>query len=175
MQIRKTRRNQLVSLIGKRAENLFVTKQLMCSEAIMAVLNKSLKSGLSSEMAIRLGSGLCHGIGGSGCACGALTGSVMAMSLFLGRSTPGFGNGQSIRMISRKFHDKFKARFGATCCRVLTKNLKNGSKEHFNVCSQYTGWAAATAAEIILEKNPGLIMSADLSYLKQKDSALKAG
>ncbi len=141
----------------------------------MAVLNKSLKGGLSSEMAIRMGSGLCHGIGGSGCACGALTGAVMAMGLFLGRSTPGFGNGKKIRLISGKFHNGFKMRFGATCCRVLTKNLKNGSKEHISVCAKYTGWAAGAAAAIILEKKPELILAADLSYLKRKDSALKAG
>jgi len=164
----------LIALIRSRAENLFVTKQLMCSEAVLSVLNQSLNGGLPPEMAIRLGSGLTEGIGGSGCTCGALSGGVMALGLFLGRNTPGLLNGRSIRFTSKELHDRFKERFGATCCRILTKHVKNGSKAHFDLCAGHTGWAAGVTAELILERKPELISHTDWSYLEKTDSAISA-
>jgi C_GCAxxG_C_C family probable redox protein len=178
MQQRKARKNQqrelLTTLIRERSENLFNTGQLMCSEAVLSVLNQSLNGGLPPEMAIRLASGLPEGIGGSGCTCGALSGGVMALGLFLGRDTPGLLNGRSIRSISKGFHDRFKDRFGATCCRILLRHVKRESTEHFNLCATHTGWAASMAAQFILEKRQELISQADWPYLKKTDSVIRA-
>lgn len=178
MQQQKTRKNQkkelLATLIRERAENLFITGQLMCAEAVLSVLNQSLNGGLPPEMAIRLSSGLPEGIGGSGCICGALSGGIMALGLFLGRDTPGLLNGRSIRSISKELHDRFKDRFGATCCRILLRQVKTGSTEHFNLCATHTGWAASTAAQFILEKRQELISQADWPYLKKTDSVIRA-
>ena len=180
MQQHKIRKNQekkelLTALIRDRSENLFSTGQLMCSEAVLSVLNQSLNGGLPPEMAIRLASGLSEGIGRSGCTCGALSGGVMALGLFLGRETPGLLNGKSIRSISKGLHDGFKNRFGATCCRILIRNVKRGSTEHFNLCATHTGWAAFMAAQYILERRQKLISQADWPYLKKTDSAIRAG
>ncbi len=179
MQAQKADKNSqralLTTLIRERAENLFNTGQLMCAEAVLTVLNQSLNGGLPPETAMRLASGLTEGIGGSGCICGALSGGVMALGLFLGRDTPGLLNGRSIRSISKEFHDLFKDRFGATCCRTLMRRSEKGSEDHFDLCATQTGWAAFTAAQFILEKREGLISQADWTYLKKRDSVIRAG
>jgi C_GCAxxG_C_C family probable redox protein len=112
---------ELIARIMLRTQNLFLTKQLMCSESVLTVLNSGLCGGLTPEMAVRLTSGLPEGVGGSGCTCGSLTGGVLSLGLFLGRSGPGLRNGKPVMTSAKVLHGQFKDRFGATCCRVLTK------------------------------------------------------
>ncbi|MCJ7773449.1 MAG: C-GCAxxG-C-C family protein [Desulfobacterales bacterium] len=164
----------LVRLIGEKTQNLFVTKQLMCSEAVLTVLNRSLEGGLEPEMAIRLASGFPEGIGGGGCTCGALTGGIISLGLFLGREKTGILNSKKITSLSKELHDRFKNQFGATCCRILSKNLKYGSKKQFERCSAIVAFSSEHTACIILRKNPNLISIADCSYLEQLDSNIKS-
>ncbi|MFO7554270.1 MAG: C-GCAxxG-C-C family protein [Desulfobacterales bacterium] len=82
----------LLHKIRLRTENLFMTRQLMCSEAVLTVLNRGLKGGLAPEIAVRITSGLAEGFEGSGCTCGALSAGVIALGLFLGRNGPGILN-----------------------------------------------------------------------------------
>jgi C_GCAxxG_C_C family probable redox protein len=70
---------KLFNLIGSRAENLFETHQLLCSEAVLFVLNEGLRGGLAAEFAIRLASGFGDGIGKTGCMCGAFAGALMGL------------------------------------------------------------------------------------------------
>lgn len=51
----------------------------------MYVLNEGLRGGLQAEFAVRLASGFGEGIGKTGCMCGAFSGAVMGLGLFLGR------------------------------------------------------------------------------------------
>lgn len=164
----------LIRLIREKTQNLFVTKQLMCSEAVLTVLNRSLEGDLEPEMAIRLASGFPEGIGGRGCTCGALTGGIISLGLFLGREKPGILSSKKIMSLSREFHDRFKNQFGATCCRILSKNLKYGSKELFERCSAIVGFSSEQTARILLRENPNLISIADCSYLEQLDSNIKS-
>ncbi len=46
---------QLALMIGKRAENLYLTGQLLCSEAVLVVMNRGLGGGLPEGMDIRPG------------------------------------------------------------------------------------------------------------------------
>jgi C_GCAxxG_C_C family probable redox protein len=169
----------LIHLISKKSQNLFLSKQLMCSEAVLTTLNSGLFGGLDPDMVIRLTSGLPEGIGGSGCTCGALTGGVIALGLFLGRDTPGWWNNNKIMGISKEFHQCFKSRFGATCCRVLSTKLKHGSKEKFQKGSEIVSFSSEQTARILFREKPALIKSADESYLEKFDSpiptALKKG
>ena len=57
---------ELLKQIEKRAENLFLTRQLQCAEAVMAVLNQGLGGDLPPEMAVRLASALPEGLGRRG-------------------------------------------------------------------------------------------------------------
>lgn len=160
---------ELLSLINKRAENLVLTGQSMCAEAVLTVLNQGLGGDLSREMAVRLTSGLSEGLGGTGCLCGAVNGGVLALGLFLGRNLTGFSRKKKINSAIKLLHDRFKDRFGSTCCKVLTKKNGYDRKEQFDHCAELTGTTAELAAEIILENRPDLVNQADWEYLKQRD------
>ena len=160
----------LIEKIRQRAENLFTTKQLMCSEAVLTVLNQGLQGGLPPEVAVRLTSGLPEGFGGSGCTCGALSAGIISLGLFLGRNGPGFFNNRMVCRASRELHDRFKTHFGATCCRVLTKNIKLGTKSYYRLCAKKAGTVAEQAARLILEKKSELVDRADWTYVNQTDS-----
>jgi len=166
---------RLIEQIGNRAANLFTTRQLWCSEAVLSVLNRGLGGDLPDALALRLGSGLGEGIGGSGCTCGALTGGAMAIGLFCGPAGRVLHGSRNARTLSRRLHDQFKARYGSTCCRVLARGVVQGSQAHFEKCAQQTADAASWAATLILETRPELLETADWDYLNQVDSRLKAG
>ncbi len=160
----------LIKKIRQRSENLFTTKQLMCSEAVLTVLNQGLKGGLPPGMAVRLTSGLPEGFGGSGCTCGALSAGVISLGLFLGRNGPGFFNNRAVYRASKELHDRFRACFGATCCRVLTKNIKLGTQSYYRRCAKKAGTVAEQAARLILEQKPELVGKADWTYVNRIDS-----
>lgn len=105
--------DHLIDLIRKRTANLFKTRQLWCSEAVLSVLNRGLGCYLPHEVAIRLGAGLGEGSGGSGCTCRALTGGAMAIGLFCGAAGTGLRRSRSARSLSRKLHDRFKTAMAA--------------------------------------------------------------
>ena len=165
----------LLELIRRRAENLFASSQMMCSEAVMATLNQGLGGGLPPELAFKLASSQSNGIGGRGCVCGAFNGGVLALGLFFGREKPGFGNGKYVRALAGELHDRFIERFGTTCCRALTKKVKHDPKRQFQHCCQMTGIGAVLAARIILEERPKLAHKADRAYLEKRDTAIGAG
>ena len=160
----------LIKKIRHRSENLFTTKQLMCSEAVLTVLNQGLNGGLPPEMAVRLTSGLPEGFGGSGCTCGALSAGVISLGLFLGRNGPGFFNNRTVYRASKELHHRFKACFGTTCCRVLTKNIELGTQSYYQLCAKKAGTVAEQAARLILEQKPELVGKADWTYVNRTDS-----
>jgi C_GCAxxG_C_C family probable redox protein len=164
----------LIDKIRHRTENLFMTGQLMCSEAVLTVLNQGLKGGLPPDVAVRITSGLPEGFGRSGCTCGALSAGVIALGLFLGRNGPGIMNNKRVYAASRELHRRFKTTFGATCCRVLTKNIELGTKQHFRFCAQHAGEVSDQTTRIILDHKPELLEIADLTYLDQTDNKMSA-
>lgn len=170
----ESKQYQLLDCIQHRAQNLFLTRQLQCAEAVVVVLNQGLGGDLSPELAVRLASALPEGLGRRGCLCGALNGGALALGLFIGRNGPGYRNGTAVRKAVGELHDQFKATYKATCCRVLTKPLVYGSDQHFRHCARMTGQAARMAAAIVLDHKPELLESADWGYLHQKDRRLAA-
>jgi len=165
----------LVGLIRCRAENLFETRQLLCSEAVLYVLNQGLRGGLPSDTAVRLASGFGEGIGRAGCMCGAFAGAMMGLGLFLGRQGLNGKGSKRILGKAKELHGVFSSEFGATCCRVLTKNVAHDHKALFSQCANQTGEGAEMAARIILEARPELLGQADWAFLESRDSKLAAG
>lgn len=162
----------LINKIRQRTENLFMIRQLMCSEAVLTVLNQGLKGGLSPGIAVRITSGLPEGFGGSGCTCGALSAGIIALGLFLGRDGPGILNNRMVYTASRELHERFKTKFGSTCCRVLTKNIELGTKHHFEFCARHAGEVAEQTARIVLNHKPERLELADWTYLNQTDTKM---
>ncbi len=166
---------QIAAAAGRRAANLFTTGQLWCAEAVFLVLNKALGGGLPPALAQQLVSGLGQGIGGRGCVCGALNGGALAIGLFLGNHSPGWATNRKIMDLCGRLHDVFRHRFGATCCRTLTRAVQEGSAEHLRRCARHTEAATSMAAAIILEHNPHLAAKAEMDFLSRTDGRLAAG
>jgi C_GCAxxG_C_C family probable redox protein len=162
----------LVGLIKAKARNLFLTRQLQCAQAVLCTLNEGLRGGLRRDVAARLASGLAEGLGGSGCLCGALSGGVLALGLFMGNGGRSLLNASGSSYSTALLHREFAERFGSACCKVLSKKVRRDAKAHFDQCADLTGAAAEIASRIILESKPHLAKTADLEYLTTKDSMI---
>ena len=166
---------QAAERIGERAANLFSTRQLWCSGAVLVVLNQALGGDLSQETAIRLAAGLGDGMGGSGCLCGGLNGGALALGLFLGSGRLAPGGDRKVLEATHYLHDQFKAAFGSTCCRVLTRrDAEPGAESHSRACTLRTAKAAELTAALILDQRPDLLDDIDWPYLNHKDGPIGA-
>jgi C_GCAxxG_C_C family probable redox protein len=163
--------DRIIALIGERAGNIFTARGYCCSETVIVVINQAFYGDLSSEMAVRLGSGFCHGMGGAGCTCGSLAGAEVALSLFLGPRQPGGMQTKEFEKVAKEMHDRFRERFAATCCRVLLKRRKekNGA-----TCKELTVGGAQIAAQLLLEQRPELASKVDLDFLAIRESKVGA-
>ncbi len=160
---------ELITMAGERAENLYGAKKICCAEAVLLTLNDAFDGGLSPEMAVRLGSGFCGGMGGAGCSCGSLTGAEMALGLFL---APNLAEGlkeKKFRAVSKELHDRFKERYSATCCRKL---LQLGKEKQGASCKALTRGGAELVTELILAHRPELAGKENLEFLRCRDSKL---
>jgi C_GCAxxG_C_C family probable redox protein len=160
--------------IGERAGNLFRTRQLWCSGAVLVVLNRVLDGDLAQDQAIRLAAGLGDGIGSAGCICGGLNGGALALGLFLGNGRLSSGGDQTVLKATRWLHDQFKEDLGSACCRVLLKKDGNGTKSQLRACAERTAKAAELCAAAILQHRPELIQRVDWDYLNHQDGTVKA-
>jgi C_GCAxxG_C_C family probable redox protein len=164
--------DELVNLASIRAENFFTAHRLNCSEATLLVVNHGLGGGLSFEQALSLGSGFGGGIGGSGSTCGALSGGVMALGLFLGPGRKGgFGKKEFRKMVDR-YHDRFRDEFGSSCCRELIADFRKDRRGRADFCKGLTGRCTGEAVRLILEKRPELAVAVDRHFLESNDSAV---
>ena len=162
---------QLIAQITERARNLYQTRQLLCTEAVVVALNQGLDGGLTDAQAVAMAAPFCVALGESGCLCGALSGAVMVSGLFLGNERP-YRYRKDMRESARQLHDAFKASNGATCCKVLSQKVKHDKKAHFRQCADLTAEATELAAKLILQKRPELIMRAKKGYLAKRQSKI---
>jgi len=93
--------------IGQRAGNLFLTRQLWCSGAVLVVLNRVLNGDLTQDQAIRLAAGMGEGMGNAGCICGGLNGGALALGLFLGNGRLSPGGDQVVMKATRWLRPNF--------------------------------------------------------------------
>ncbi len=165
------RSEALIAQIKKRARNLYLTRQLLCTEAVLVTLNKGLDGGLSDSQAVSMAAPFCIALGESGCICGALSGAILACGLFVGNGRP-YHLRRSMREGARELHDAFKSSHGATCCRVLCRGVTHDQKAHFQQCANLTADAAEMAARLILYKRPELVLPSDNGFLQKKDTII---
>ncbi len=130
----------------ERAVKLF-KGGLYCSEAILQVYNKKLRLGLNDN-AIKMATGFGAGFGASKCCCGSLTGAIMVLSAVKGR-TDSKENVDDVFALTRELHNRFKKRYKATCCRVLTRNVEWGSAEHHRHCEKLVNGAVVILEDIL--------------------------
>lgn len=104
------------------------------------------------DLVIAITSGFPVGIGGAGCTCGALTGGVMALGLFFGRTEPKDRKVKKCMKLSKTLHTYFRDRHGVVCCHVLTKGRRLGFTRHMEQCVSFTGEIAEETARMILKR-----------------------
>ena len=160
---------EIVILASQKAANLYEKQGLCCSESLLVMMSRAFGGDLSLNIAKRIGAGFCHGMGDAGCSCGALSGGVAALGLFLSpHSESGFRKNK-FRPIVKKLHDQFRGKNKATCCRILTKNVKHDKRLRKRNCIRLTSIGAELATRILLEARPSLAEHTDYSFLKSRE------
>ena len=160
----------LVEHIRNRTENLYEAHHLCCSEAIIYVMNKGLKGGMDDDTALMVGNGFCGGMGGGEGTCGALTGAVTIIGLFLSPHSKNGISKKNVRLAAKDLNDRFKEKLASINCDDLTREFQNQRKARLTNCQKITGIGAQLCAEIILQYRPELIKQADHNFLTATDS-----
>lgn len=141
-----------VSKIQKEAEDLF-RNGFFCSEAVVSSIRSNFALDFPEEV-IQMASGFPIGIGRSKCLCGAVSGGVMALGMFFGRTKQGDPKVEKNLAVAKELHDWFKENNGknALCCRILTKEFDMSKGEHKEQCIYFTGLVAKKVAEIVIRE-----------------------
>jgi C_GCAxxG_C_C family probable redox protein len=111
--------NSTAEKVSEEAVKLFKSG-FHCSEAVLLAFEKHTDKTFSDETKRGM-SAFVEGIGGSGCICGALAGSVFVLSTMGGRLEASQST-SALEKIVKKLHDDFREEFKSACCRVITKN-----------------------------------------------------
>ena len=138
-------------LIKKAADSagIYYKEGFNCAESIFLSLRSFAAPDLSEDM-VRLATPFGGGVGRSGCVCGALSGAVIIIGAVKGRVLPDRKSRDLAYELSGEFHNRFKAMFGATCCRVLIKNESKGQGEK---CHKIITESAGLLMSLLIEKN----------------------
>ncbi len=75
--------------------------------------------GIQSDFIPKIATGFCGGVSRTCGMCGAVSGGIMAIGLFAGRSAPTESVADSYGMV-RKLVEDFGSQFGSTNCKELT-------------------------------------------------------
>ncbi len=134
----------------KDAERLY-NEGLYCSEAIVKSIIDNYNLDVSEDV-IKLASGFPVGIGGSMCTCGAVSGAVMTLGLFFGRTTPGDPAVTKCMELSKEIHDEFVRKNKVLCCKVLTRGMELGTPDHMAQCTKFTGEVAEHLSSILVRE-----------------------
>lgn len=142
-----------VSLLKVRedAEQLFEGGGFYCSEAVVASIKKNLAPEMPDAL-IAAASGFPVGVGRSKCMCGAVSGGVICIGYFFGRSepsTPQDPKSLNAIKLAGELQNRFRKNHqGCLCCHVHTRGMDMASGEHKAQCVAFTGEMAAVTAEI---------------------------
>nr|WP_050780781.1 C-GCAxxG-C-C family (seleno)protein [Dethiobacter alkaliphilus] len=134
---------------------MFRRGDFYCSESII----KSVKDNFAIDMPdeiIAMASGFPVGIGKSKCVCGAVSGGVMALGYFFGRTTGGDPKVQKTLELANELQQSFKDNHQHLCCRILTKGMDMAAGEHKDQCVSFTGEIAEKVAAIVVREQ-GLV------------------
>lgn len=125
----------------------YFNRGLYCSEALLKAFNEVYDLGLPPS-AYKIATGFGSGMGETGCACGAVTSCVMVLGLVAGRDD----SSQSEALVFdgvKELQTAFRNTYRSTCCKVLTKDVTWGSKEHTAQCEAIVGKAAQLTQSIL--------------------------
>lgn len=143
-----------IKQIREEAETMFRNGEYYCSEAIVASIKKNFKLDMPDEM-IAMASGFPVGIGKSKCVCGAVTGGILCLGYFFGRTKgvrPKDPRSVKTLELAGELQADFKKNHKVLCCSVLTLGMDMASGEHKTQCISFTGEVAENTAKIIVRE-----------------------
>jgi cysteine synthase len=145
--------------------NEYFRSGLYCSESVLRAFNEVY--GLEyPENLYKIATGFGAGLGEAKCACGAVTGAIMVLSLIAGRNL----NYKSERLsftTTNELHNRFKEKNKAMCCRILTKPITWGTAEHKALCEKYVIDSATIIDEIIKRDLAELLPNLDKPFIEK--------
>jgi len=133
------------------AEEVFRIGGFYCSEAIVSSIRKNIDPDMPLAL-VKAASGFPIGVGRAKCMCGAVSGAVIALGYFFGRTdptTPTDPNSQKCMELAYEVQDSFRKNHKTLCCHIHVKGMDLASGEHKQQCVAFTGEMAAKTAEII--------------------------
>lgn len=122
-----------------------------CSETVIDTFRTCLDLDISDD-AIAMSSAFPWGLGGGGCICGALAGATMCIGYLYGRREKGDPRIGHCLELSKKMHDAFRDRNGATCCRALTHGYDNADPDRKNKCAAIVETTLTDLMAIVMEE-----------------------
>jgi len=134
--------------IRKVAEGYYANGDYYCSEAIVATIRNHFDKDMPIEV-IAMASGFPVGVGGAKCICGAVSGGIVCIGYFFGRTEPKDPKVNKTLELAKELHDYFATKNKVLCCSVLTRDMTLGSETHMKQCISFTGDIAVKTAEII--------------------------
>ncbi|MCL2286710.1 MAG: C-GCAxxG-C-C family protein [Firmicutes bacterium] len=141
-----------IKKIKADAEELFKTGGFYCSEAIVYSIRKNIAPNMPIEL-VAAASGFPIGVGRAKCMCGTISGAVICLGYFFGRSEPTAPTdprSQKCLELACELQESFRKNHkGVLCCHIHIKGMNLASGEHKQQCVSFTGEMAAKTAEII--------------------------
>lgn len=139
--------------VYENAGALFQKGDFFCSEAVVATMRSTFDENMPVEI-IATASGFPVGVGRQKCMCGAISGGIIALGYFFGRTTPADPKVNKTLALTAELHSIFREKNKVACCSILTKGMDMASGEHKEQCIRFTSEMAKETARIIArEKN----------------------
>jgi C_GCAxxG_C_C family probable redox protein len=120
-----------------------------CAEAISKALTELLAKEDDTYIP-KVATGFGGGVGGSHLeTCGALTGGIITLGWFLGRTKPG-GDKTMVYELASEFRRQFVDKFGSSHCQTLLD--KFGKQENMMKCKKLTAEAGGILWELLTKE-----------------------
>ena len=141
-----------IEQVKRDAEEVFRIGVFYCSEAIISSVRKNIDPDMPAAL-VAAGSGFPIGVGRAKCMCGAISGAVVCLGYFFGRTqptTPTDPKSQKSMELAYELQESFRQNHkGVLCCHVHVKGMDMASGEHKAQCVSFTGEMAAKTAQLI--------------------------
>lgn len=140
-----------VKQVRADAEEIFRLGGFYCSEAVISSVRKNIDPDMPIEM-VSTGSGFPIGVGRSKCMCGAVSGALVCLGYFFGRTNPSDTSDPKSKKcmeLAYELQESFRKNHKVLCCHVHVKGLDMANGEHRPQCIAYTGEMAQKVGEII--------------------------
>ncbi|WP_319469727.1 C-GCAxxG-C-C family (seleno)protein [uncultured Pseudodesulfovibrio sp.] len=142
--------------VKKRITDLFAEGKFLCAESVLKVISEA--GGKDSDDFIRMATGFCSGAARTKGQCGAVSGAIMGIGLFAGRSRID-GDYEAAYALTQEFITRFAERFDSLNCFELIgcdfathEGKVRFKKENLRrKCHEYSTFAVEMSLELLRE------------------------